>query len=83
MKVLFDMVIHGFNTQSPVVQQHPQFFYRDERDSLMIHPAWGSVMTDFMNGAYQQYMKDYVLYDQTRFGNDGYRVDAASYKGPN
>lgn len=83
MKVLFDMVIHGFNTASPVIQKHPEFFYRDEQDNLMIHPAWGSVMTDFMNPAYQQYMKDYVLYDQKTFGIDGYRVDAASYKGPN
>lgn len=83
MKVLFDMVIHGFNTASPVIQQHPEFFYRDTRDSLMIHPAWGSIMTDFMNPSYQQYMKAYVLHDQRTFGNDGYRVDAASYKGPN
>jgi hypothetical protein len=83
MHVLFDMVIHGFNAASPVIQQHPEFFYRDAHDSLMIHPAWGSVMTDFMNPSYQQYMKDYVLYDQKTFDIDGYRVDAASFKGPN
>ncbi len=40
-------------------------------------------MTDFMNPAYRQYMKEYVLHDQQTFGNDGYRVDAAAYKGPN
>lgn len=83
MKVLFDMVIHGFNKKSPVIRQHPEFFYRNEKDSFMIHPAWGSVMTDFMNPSYRQYMVDYVLYDQLTFNNDGYRVDAASYKGPN
>jgi glycosidase len=83
MRVLFDMVIHGFNTASPIIQKHPQFFYRTGQDSLMIHPAWGSVMTDFMNKDYQQYMKEYVLYEQETFDHDGYRVDAASYKGPN
>lgn len=83
MKVLFDMVIHGFNQKSPIIQQRPEFFYRNERDSFMIHPAWHSVMTDFMNEHYQQYMVDYVLYDQRTFDNDGYRVDAASYKGAN
>lgn len=36
-----------------------------------------------MNPEYQQYMTDYVLYDQNNFNNDGYRVDAASYKGSN
>ncbi len=83
MKVLFDMVIHGFNKESRVIAEHPEFFYRDHNDTLMIHPNWGSVMTDFMNPAYRQYMKEYVLHDQQTFGNDGYRVDAAAYKGPN
>ncbi len=83
LRVLFDMVIHGFNKTSPVIQKHPEFFYRDINDSMMIHPSWGSVMTDFMNPSYQQYMKDYVGYEYKTFGMDGYRVDAASYKGPN
>ncbi len=83
LRVLFDMVIHGFNKTSPVIQKHPEFFYRDVNDSMMIHPSWGSVMTDFMNPSYQQYMKDYVGYEYKTFGIDGYRVDAASYKEPN
>lgn len=49
----------------------------------MIHPSWGSVMTDFMDSSYNRYMTDYVLYDQQTYGIDGYRVDAAAYKGPN
>ncbi len=83
MKVLFDMVIHGFNRSSAVIRNHPDFFYRDDNDTLMIHPAWGSVMTDFMDTSYRRYMQDYVLYEQHTYGVDGYRVDAASYKGPN
>lgn len=82
MKVLFDMVIHGFNKKSPVIQQRPEFFYRDA-DTLVIHPAWGSVMTDFMDSSYRKYMKECVLRDQQVYGIDGYRVDAASFKGPN
>lgn len=83
MKVLFDMVIHGFNQKSDVPKQRPDLFVRAETgDSLAWHPTWRSVTADWAAPAYQRYMVDLVKHDLRTYGIDGYRVDAASYKGP-
>ncbi|MBO0932769.1 alpha-amylase family glycosyl hydrolase [Fibrella aquatilis] len=81
MKVIFDMVIHGFNVESKVPRERPDLFVRKEDGRLGMHPTWGSITPDWANPAYQQYMIDLVLHDQREYGNDGYRVDAAAYKG--
>ncbi len=81
LKVIFDMVIHGFNKKSPLPKQRPDLFVRTEADTLALHPTWKSVTTDWASPAYQQYMVDLVLHDQREYGIDGYRVDAATYKG--
>ena len=81
LKVIFDMVIHGMNKISPLIQQRPELFVRNEAGELALHPTWKSVTTDWANPAYQQYMVDLVLHDQREYGIDGYRVDAATYKG--
>lgn len=83
MRVLFDMVIHGFNEKSPVVQDHPELFIHNEDGSLARHPTWRSISTDWASPAYQQYMVGLVLHDLREYNIDGYRVDAASYKGAN
>jgi hypothetical protein len=82
MKVLFDMVIHGFNPASPVVAARPDLFIKDETGKPALHPTWKSVSTDWAGPAYRQYMADLVRHDVRTYGIDGYRVDAASYKGP-
>jgi hypothetical protein len=81
MRVLFDMVIHGFNEKSPIVQQRPDLFVKDGKGGLARHPAWKSVTTDWASPAYQQYLVDLVLHDLATYGIDGYRVDAQTYKG--
>ena len=83
MRVVFDMVIHGFNRKSDVPKQRPDLFVKAESgDTLAYHPTWGSITTDWAAPAYQRYMADLVTHDLTTYGIDGYRVDAASYKGP-
>lgn len=83
MRVVFDMVIHGFNKKSDVPKQRPELFVKAESgDSLAYHPTWGSITTDWAAPVYQRYMADLVTHDLTTYGIDGYRVDAASYKGP-
>ena len=82
LKVIFDMVIHGFNVKSKVPQERPDLFVRNENGKLGFHPTWGSVTPDWASPAYRQYMVDLVLHDQREYGNDGYRVDAAAFKGP-
>lgn len=81
LKVIFDMVIHGFSEKSLLPQQRPNMFVHNERGELARHPTWKSITTDWASPAYQQYMVDLVLHDQRTYGNDGYRVDAATFKG--
>ena len=81
LKVIFDMVIHGFNQTSLVPVQRPDMFVRNETGKLANHPTWGSITPDWANTGYQQYMVDLVLHDQREYDIDGYRVDAATYKG--
>lgn len=83
MRVLFDMVIHGFSKQSPVVKEHPEFFTRDEHGLLVTHFNWGTYNTDPSNPGYIDYMRRLVQHDAKTYGIDGYRVDANSYKSPN
>ena len=83
MRVLFDMVIHGFNEKSPVPKQRPELFARNEDGSLARHRTWKSITADWAAPAYRQYMVDLVVHDLRTYDIDGYRVDAASYKGPN
>jgi hypothetical protein len=82
MKVLFDMVIHGMNEASPLPRQRPDLFIR-QGDTLARHPTWRSVSTDWAAPAYQAYMRALVEHDLATYDIDGYRVDAASYKGAN
>jgi glycosidase len=83
LKVLFDMVIHGFNSASPVVKDRPDLFIHEPGGQLALHPTWKSVSTDWAAPAYHQYMRELVEHDLREYDIDGYRVDAASFKGPN
>jgi len=83
MKVLFDMVIHGFNQKSPMMERHPEYFVHDEEGNIAQHRTWKSMSTDWASPDYRQFMVDLVLHDLKEYDNDGYRVDAASFKGPN
>lgn len=82
LRVLFDMVIHGFNKKSPLPQEHPEYFVHDEEGNLVLHNAWKSITCDWASPAYQQYMVDLVAHDIAEYDIDGYRVDAAAFKSP-
>ncbi len=82
MKVFFDMVIHGFNEKSPMMGQHPEYFVHDEAGRITRHRTWKSMSTDWGSPAYIQFMVDLVRHDLREYDIDGYRVDAASFKGP-
>jgi hypothetical protein len=83
MRVIFDMVIHGFNPRSPMVQEHPEFFEHDELGLPLHHATWGTISTDWASPAYQKYMADLTQHDIREYDIDGYRIDAAQYKSPN
>jgi hypothetical protein len=83
MRFLFDLVIHGFNEASPVLSERQDLFFRDVAGNLARHPTWGSMSTDWASSAYQGYMADLARFNLREYDIDGYRVDAASFKGPN
>ena len=83
MRVLFDMVIHGFDPQSKMLMQHPEFFCHTETGEIALHPTWKSATCDWASPAYQEYMAELARHDLREYDIDGYRVDAASFKGPN
>ncbi len=82
MKVFFDMVIHGFNENSDVVEAAPELFVMDTAGNATRHRTWKSMSTDWNAQAYLDYMRDLAKYHIQEFNIDGYRLDAASYKGP-
>lgn len=83
MRVLFDLVIHGTDPASPWVTQFPEFYGRTEAGELALHPTWKSAYTDWAVPEYRRAMADLARYHALTFGIDGYRVDAAGFKGPN
>ena len=83
MRLLFDLVIHGFNEDSPVIRERPDLFFRDAAGNLARHPTWRSISTDWAGHAYQGYMANLARFNLREYDIDGYRVDAASFKGPN
>ncbi|MCG9894741.1 MAG: alpha-amylase family glycosyl hydrolase [Fimbriimonadaceae bacterium] len=83
MRVLFDLVIHGLSPESDWVQDCPDLFAREADGSLMRHPTWKSVSTDWGSPAYRREMADLAAWHAQEFGFFGYRVDAAGFKGPN
>jgi glycosidase len=82
MKVFFDMVIHGLSPKSRWAQARDSLFIQDAAGTPLPHPVWKSTSTDWADPAYQQFMVDLVRHDLKTYDIDGYRVDAATYKGP-
>lgn len=82
MKVFFDMVIHGLSPKSKWALARDPMFIQDSAGTPIPHPVWKSTSTDWADPAYQQFMVDLVTHDLKTYDIDGYRVDAATYKGP-
>ncbi|MGF1636306.1 MAG: alpha-amylase family glycosyl hydrolase [Cyclobacteriaceae bacterium] len=82
MKVFFDMVIHGFSSKSPMLELHPNMFVKSIDGQIARHPTWKSMSTDWANEQYLQYMENLARHHVIAYGIDGYRFDAASFKGP-
>jgi hypothetical protein len=74
IRVLFDIVVWGTSTGSPLVASHPEFY---RRDGAGLGKAWGGYAFDWENPALRAWFKvaavDFIL--QT--GADGFRVDLA------
>jgi hypothetical protein len=82
MRVLFDSVIHGMSPESELVRTRPELFVHERDGTPARHRTWKSVSTDWSNPHYQEYMGFVAADHVRRFKIDGYRVDAAGFKGP-
>ncbi|NER84471.1 MAG: hypothetical protein F6K42_34080 [Leptolyngbya sp. SIO1D8] len=82
MKVFFDMVIHGFNERSPIIESNPELFVHDTLGNITRHRTWKSMSSDWASTHYLKYMSELASHHIQEYDIDGYRLDAASYKGP-
>lgn len=82
MKFFFDVVIHGFNDISPMLESHKDMLVLDSNKYPTRHPVWQSITVDWESNGYLKYMADLATYHINEYDIDGYRFDAASYKGP-
>jgi glycosidase len=84
MRVLMDFVPQGCGRQARYVEEHPEWFCRDERGQLVSSHNWTDTYSfDWANPDYQQYMLGWALRLARQYDLDGYRIDAPHAKEPN
>lgn len=84
MRVLVDLVLQGSGLEAPYVQQHPEWYERDEQGSMIHSHGWGDTWSfDWANPDYQRFVIDYALKMIKDFDIDGFRTDAPHGKEPN
>ena len=84
LRVLMDFVPQGCATHARYVQEHPEWFCRDEQGRLVSSHGWNDTYSlDWANQAYHDYMLGWALRLADEFEVDGYRIDAPHAKEPN
>ena len=84
LRVLMDFVPQGCATDARYVNEHPEWFCRDEDGNLVSSHGWRDTYSfDWANPAFQEYMLGWSLRLAGEFAIDGYRVDAPHAKEPN
>ncbi|HLV43965.1 MAG TPA: alpha-amylase family glycosyl hydrolase [Aggregatilineales bacterium] len=84
MRVLLDLVMQGSSLESRYVEEHPEWYARDENGEMVHSHGWNDTWSfDWANPDYQAFVIDYALDYVRRFDLDGFRVDAPHGKEPN
>jgi starch synthase (maltosyl-transferring) len=84
MRVLMDLVLQGSSLEARYVNEHPDWYARNEDGDLVHSHGWNDTWSfDWANPDYQQFVVDYALEYIRRFDVDGFRVDAPHGKEPN
>ncbi len=84
MKVLVDFVSQGCARDSRYVEEHPDWFERDENGNFFSSHGWNDTYSfDWANPFFQEYMLGWSLAFLRDFDIDGFRVDAPHGKEPN
>ncbi|NQT20229.1 MAG: hypothetical protein HQ592_11035 [Planctomycetes bacterium] len=83
LKVLFDLLTNIAHPDSPLVKEHPEFFYRDQGGRVRSHSSWASRCLDPASPQLRRYLADYASWCVAELGADGFRVDADAHRGAN
>ncbi len=84
IRILFDLVFHGVAPESPLVQQHPDWFQRNLQGQMFPSHEWlPSYSLDWANPAVQDYFIGFALRNVREYDIDGYRIDAPFAKESN
>ncbi len=83
LRVLFDLLVNVAGEDSPYPADHPDWFYRDEAGTILRHPTWNSWCLDPASPGFRRALIEYSVRCCTEWGADGFRVDAAAYRGGN
>lgn len=84
IRVLMDFVPQGCSLEAGYVQEHPEWFARDEQGNMVHSHGWNDTWSfDWANPDYHRYMLGWAVDFVHRFGIDGFRIDAPHGKEPN
>lgn len=83
MKVLFDLLVNIAGTESRYPERHPEWFYRDAQGNPLRHKTWDGIAFDPASPGFRRFLLDYAVRCCAEWGADGFRVDAAGYRGGN
>jgi hypothetical protein len=84
LRLLMDFVPQGCATDARYVDEHPEWFCRDEAGRLVSSHGWVDTYSlDWANRQYQDYMLTWSLRLAREFNLDGFRIDAPHAKEPN
>ncbi|HOA23010.1 MAG: alpha-amylase family glycosyl hydrolase [Aggregatilineales bacterium] len=84
MRVLVDLVLQGSSLESRYVEEHPEWYARNEQGEMVHSHGWNDTWSfDWANPDYQAFVIDYALDMVRAFDIDGFRVDAPHGKEPN
>ena len=83
LMVMFDLLVNIAQPESPLVKEHPEFFYRDGLGRPRPHVTWGGRCLDPGSPGLRRYLVDYACWCVGELGADGFRVDAAAHRGAN
>jgi len=81
MKVMIDIVYNHTSKDSVLLQEHPEYFYRDDFGKLSSKVHDWSDVTDFDYSSSKLLWEELsdILVDYARMGVDGFRCDVASF----
>lgn len=83
MKVLFDLLVNIAGMESSYPRTHPEWFYRDAGGNPLRHKTWDGYAFDPAAPGFRRFLLDYAVRCCEEWGADGFRVDAAGYRGGN